>query len=278
MSRLVFTGRGTSGSWVIRGIQLAEAMGVDAIPRLRRPHSYDAAVIVKRPEQFSDIGVPFVYDIVDAWPQPHGNLWDRATCMEWLQRHLEQVKPVACVGATLAMARDIMELGYTATAIYHHANPNHRENPIRETVTTVGYEGAPHYLGDWREFITLECAKRGWRFVMNCADYAQMDIVLALRQDRGYAAVHWKSNVKLANAQGTGTPCILVDEAGYRETQSGAEVFVSTKPELAAALDYLTPYSERLTRSATLRQHTIHLSKIAANYKEWLQCTLGMRF
>lgn len=280
---LVITGRGTSGSWQIRGVQMARALGVDAVPNLRSPHKYTAAVVVKRlPQSLLDqlhaARIPIIYDIVDAWPQPEGNNWDGTRARVWLGAHLQQVRPAAVVAATRAMAKDCESLGYKAFTVPHHANPEIGINPIRQNVEVVGYQGGAEYLGKWHEFLVVECAKRGWRFVVNPPYYTYMDIVVALRESTGYPAVKWKSNVKLANAQGSGTPCILVPEMGYLETQCGAELIISTESGLRLALDMLADRQQRAERSAKLLAAAPRLPVVAAMYKEWLQCTLGMRF
>lgn len=280
---LVITGRGTSGSWQIRGVQMAKALGVDAVPNLRTPHPYKAAIVVKRMaqsllDQLHAANIPIIYDIVDAWPQPEGNNWDGVRALEWLGRHLQQVRPAAVVAATKSMAKDCESLGYRAFALPHHANPALGINPIRQTVQVVGYEGGAAYLGKWHELLVIECAKRGWRFVVNPPEYTQMDIVVALREAAGYPAVKWKSNVKLANAQGSGTPCVLVPEMGYLETQCGAELIISTEPGLRLALDMLADYQQRRERAEKLLAAAPRLQSVSAMYKEWLQCTLNMKF
>ncbi len=75
-------------------------------------------------------------------------------------------------------------------------------NPIREKVAKVGYEGAPLYLGQWREAIETECRRRGWQFVTNPRQLSDLDIVVSLRGGKydGYQPRAWKSNIKLANA------------------------------------------------------------------------------
>ena len=91
--KLLFTGRGTSGSWQIRGLQLAKAMGATALPQARDIGPYDMAVIVKRAEpdlvaRIHAAGVPLIWDVVDAYPQPIGNTWDRPKCIAWLRQQV----------------------------------------------------------------------------------------------------------------------------------------------------------------------------------------------
>lgn len=271
--KLLVTGRGTSGSFTIRGEQLGAAIGATVQPNAMTAKSYDLAIVVKRcpPDLLQRIrrtGVPLVYDIVDGWPQPHGNLWDREQCMDWLREKIAEVRPIGIVAATERMAADCAEFGVSVLALPHHARPGQRLNPLRETVRTVGYEGAPHYLGAWRSVLERECAERGWVFHVEPAELAELDIVVALREADGYAARNWKSNVKLANAQGSGTPSIVNSEAGYLETAGPEQLFADTDAELHDALDALTDIVARRAQVAGYRAPT--LEAIAGEYRAWL--------
>lgn len=146
MPEILFTGRGTSGSWQIRGVQIGGALrgnvcpAPDVIPRC------DLAVLVKRPsaglvDRLHAAKVPIVWDIVDAWPQPAGNDWDRPSCLAWLRQQVETIRPAALVAATEQMAIDCEEFGLPLIALRHHARPEQEINPIRDRVRRVGYEG-----------------------------------------------------------------------------------------------------------------------------------------
>lgn len=278
--RVLVTGRGTSGSWAVRGLQLGAAIGADVIPRAFGIDGYDLAIIVKRPygnqaEAFRAAGVPVVYDIVDSWPQPGGNSWPKDECLNWLGKQIALVRPDAIVAATKAMAQDCEEFGIPVIALPHHARPGQQTNCVNGHVQYVGYEGAEHYLGKWRQILERECAQRGWGFKVNPSALCDLDIVVALRDFDGYASRHWKSNVKLANAQGSGTPCILTPECGYLENSSrGAECWADTEAELSAALDYLTPWHIRHELSKRLIEHAPRLEQIAQTYKAWLASLL----
>lgn len=273
--RLLMTGRGTSGSWQIRGVQLARAMGATAEPHARNIESFDLAVLVKRPtddllQRLRRAKVPVVWDLVDAWPQPAGNEWNRERCLEWLKEMVRNVRPAGIVAATHEMAADCAQIGVPVLALPHHARPGLRQNPIRP-VEVVGYEGAPHYLGRWLPVIEAECAARGWTFTMNPSELAEVDMILALRDCEGYAPKNWKSNVKLANAQGSGTPVVCNREAGYLETMSGAERWADSAAELAQAFDALTPTGERLVISRRLKDAAPSIDSVAATYLQWLR-------
>jgi hypothetical protein len=274
--RLLITGRGTSGSWLIRGVQLGNAIGATVIPNALDVAGYPLAVVVKRPGDVLDrlhaAGVPIIWDIVDSYPQPVGNDWSRAECIAWLHQQLKKIRPVGVVAATQAMAS--LDFGVPVLALPHHHRPNIAINPIRERVVTVGYEGGENYIAKWRPQIERLCHARGWLFVTNPARLADVDIVLALRDQSGYAPRYLKSNVKLANAQGSGTPIICNKEAGYLETASGGEVFIDDD-QLPQAFDMLADQSVRKELSGKLRQGAITLESVAATYKAWLKTFLN---
>lgn len=273
--KILVTGSGSSGSWRIRGEQLGAAIGADVLPRATAVRGYDLAIVVKRPpldliQRLHEARVPIFYDVVDAWPQPQGNDWNEAQCQSWLAERMRLIRPAAIVAATQAMARDCAGFGVPVHWLPHHARPGLGINPIRDRVTKVGYEGGAQYLGDWRPFLERECAARGWVFHMEPNAITDLDIVVALRDQRGYAPRAWKSNVKLANAQGSGTPIICNLEAGYLETASGGEVFADTRAQVLAALDALVPQAERAARSRQLLAGARRIEAVAVEYLGWL--------
>lgn len=274
--RLLFTGRGTSGSWQIRGSQLAAALGADAAPNALEVRAYDLAVVVKRApadllQRIHAAGVPLIWDVVDAWPQPVGNTWDRAACMSWLRQRVAEIRPAGIVAATQAMARDCAEFGVPVLALPHHARPGLERAPIRPVAEVVAYEGGPQHLGSWRPWLEDQCTQRGMRFVVNPAGLIEADIVVALRELTGYAPTHWKSGLKATNARAAGVPCILAREAGYLETAIGGECWADIHEEVAAALDELRPFEVRLAASAQLVNDTMNISRLAVEYAAWLK-------
>lgn len=272
--RLLFTGRGTSGSWQIRGSQLAAALGADAVPNALDVRAYDLAVVVKRApadllQRIRAAGVPLIWDVVDAWPQPVGNTWDRAACMSWLRQRVADLRPAGIVAATQAMARDCAEFGVPVLALPHHARPGLERAPIRP-LAVVGYEGGPQHLGDWRPWFESQCSARGLRFAVNPERLTDLDIVVAARQHTGYAATHWKSNVKLANAQAAGLPMICFPESGYVETASGAECWFETQGQAVAWLEFLRPEAARRELGDRMAARAPRIEAIATTYREWL--------
>jgi hypothetical protein len=275
--RILITGRGTSGSWQIRGVQLGRAIGATVQVDAHDVAAYDAVVVVKRiPDallaRIHAAGVPLVWDVVDAWPQPEGNHWSADLALAWMRQQLARIKPAAVVAATAHMALDL-QLMTAAPVLHlpHHARPLQPRNPIREQVQVVGYQGGEQYIREWRKTITEQCRARGWRFVVNPPELGEVDIALALRDATGYPARAWKSNVKQANAQATGTPLICNREAGYVELAiGGAEKWADTPKELAKAFDALTPHAERVRVARWLRAAAPSLDTIAMRYRAWL--------
>lgn len=270
---ILITGRGTSGSWQIRGVQLGAAIGATVEPNASKVKGYQVAVVVKRPRpdllhRLSSVGVPIVWDIVDSWPQPAGNEWSRDECMVWLREQVRWIKPAGIVAATRQMALDCEEFAVPVLALPHHARPGQVINPIRERVKLVGYEGGEQYLGRWRAMLEAECGRRDWWFAVNVAKLAELDIVVAVREAKGYAARHWKSGVKLANAQGSGTPVVCNRSAGYMETASGGEQWADDETEMRAALDALASLEAR--REAVAKFIAPQMDEIANTYKTWL--------
>lgn len=276
---ILVTGSGRSGSWQIRGEQLGRTMGATVLPAAIDIAPFDVAVVVKRPpaelvQRIHRADVPLVWDVVDAWPQPGGNEWSRAQCMAWLRQQVAQVRPAAIVAATEQMGVDCAEFGIPVLVLPHHARPGLRLNPIRP-LAVVGYEGGEGYITRWAPIIRRECQARGLHFAVGPEELADVDIVLALRDQLGYAARHWKSGVKLANAQGSGTPVICAREHGYMENASGAELWADTHAELVVALDALTATADRQAISRRLRQAAPSLDAIATRYTEWLHRTFS---
>lgn len=250
---LLFTGRGTSGSWQIRGVQLGNACGGVVKPKATPEdmQNADVVVAVKRLppylfEQIRQSGKPWVLDVVDMYPQPACTQWSRERAIAWIQAKIEQLSPTGVIWPNARMQRDC-DTGIPSTVIYHHHRPDAQVNPIRETVKTVGYEGSPNYIKGWAGDLEKACKERGWEFVINPASLTDVDIVVAFRgaEHNGYAQKHWKSNVKLANCHGTGTPFVGPQESGYMETATGFEKWANCKRDLADAFDTLAPHAVR---------------------------------
>lgn len=273
--RILFTGRGTSGSWRIRGAQLSTALGAEAIPNAVNAEA-DVAVLVKRVEDrtvraLRARGVKLAWDVVDAWPQPAGNSWSEREAFAWMQREVERIQPDALIAATGKMAADIKHFGLPVLWLKHHHRPGIRRNPIRERITVVGYEGSPSYIVKWRESIKAECDRVGAAFVVNPDTLADCDVVLALRDARGYPPRCWKSGIKCSNAHASGTPFIGCREAGYLEIATGAEYWADSQRELRIALDWLAHQTSRELVSDRFVQATYSVEMAANDLRRFLE-------
>ena len=112
---------------------------------------------------------------------------------------------------------------------------------------------------------------------MQPAELSDVDILVALRDEAGYAPRRWKSGVKLANAQGSGTPIVCCREAGYMECATGGEQWADTPQQLAHAFDVLAPVEARRNASAKLLAAAPHLPAIAETYHQWLRSSFSAR-
>lgn len=277
---VLVTGRGTSGSWKIRGEQLGRTIGADVIPDARDVARYDVAILVKRTrgdlvERIHAAGVPLVWDVVDAWPQPEGNRWDWAECLSWFGDQVKRLRPRAVIAATRRMAEDIATVtDAPVITLPHHGRPGLRRTEIRERLSVIAYEGGVAQLGAWGDHLLRICAKRGITVLLNPPSVNDADVLVALREADGYAARHWKSNVKLANAQASGTPIICGRESGYVETAGESwPVFVDTPEGLAKAIDLMVSRETRQRLSEGLYGARINLVDVARRYRDFLEAT-----
>lgn len=276
--KVLMTGRGGAGSWECRGVQLGAALGATVRPRAGQADfkAEDIAVIVKRvPVQLlQDVraaGRPWVYDIVDAYPQPAASQWTRMQAIQWVQEQLAALKPNAVIWPTQKMREDC-DTGLPGLVLPHHHRPGIKNNPIRKDVKWVGYEGAAHYLADWEPVLAAECKRRGWKFTTNPMHLADLDIAVAIRGGEwtGYVQQNWKSNVKLANAHGSGTPFVGQMEAGYIETATGCEYWAHDKTGLPVCFDWLEDQGARELIHDRFLQAAFPVDRAAAMLDEWL--------
>lgn len=273
---ILVTGMGRSGSWKIRGEQLGGAIGACVQPCAEYADCLAAAliVVVKRApphtlEAIRRAKRPWVWDVVDAWPQRPGQPLGEKEAKRWLKGQLEALMPDAVVWPTARMAHDARWSG-PQLILPHHVWPKYRSRPVADAVHVVGYEGAAHYLGKWRRILEQECGLRGWTFQLN-QDMQQADIGVALRDAGGWPAMHWKSNCKLANLQGLGIPAICSRESGYRETDGGSVIWVETPGDLVEAFERLESRDERARLAVLAHRAAPRLEDIAARYRGWLR-------
>lgn len=279
--KILVTGKGGAGSWAIRGTQLGSALGATVKPFATQQDfaDCDITVVVKRtPPVLLDAlvrsGKPWVYDIVDCYPQPQCSGWNKATCISWVRSRLDELGPHGVIWPTHRMRIDCDPEGeFPSIVLPHHHRPEIERNPIREHVKFVGYEGNPKYLSSWHTALDRECQHRGWTFVVNPERLSDVDIVVAFRAGEwnGYAQKHWKSNVKAANAHASGTPFIGQMESGYLETATGCEYWAETPKELSVSFDWLESQSTREQISDRFVQASYPVEKAASELAKFLR-------
>ncbi len=235
--KVCFTSRSSAGAWQIRGQQIA-AMRSNWIainkPSDKDIEQCDLVCIVKKPdpktiERARKMGKPIVFDIVDSWAQPEDGLkyTDAGQARELFSRAWRAIHADGYIFPTRRMHEDLGTLVREKITIYHHYWPQIQKNPVREHVCVIGYEGAD-YLGDWLPLIEQACAQRGIQFVANPRNYTDLDIVILARggEHGNFLARNYKSNVKLANAYGSGTPALVhFKEMSAHDTDCGDVLF-----------------------------------------------------
>lgn len=244
---ILFTGKGTSGSWQIRGVQIAHAMRVRAVPMAGDAECRAADVIVGVKRIPDDLlvrirrsGRPWIWDCVDAYPQrPHQPV-TRDDAIRWMRAELERLRPDGVIWPNREMRSDA---GF-GHVIPHHHWPGLSPQPLRDRIEVIGYEGSPRYIEAWMPHIERECRRIGARFQPSLPG---ADVVLALRGPEwgSYWCRNWKSGVKLANAHGAGVPFIGAMEPGYLEIATGVERWADTPDALSLALDSLASVDVR---------------------------------
>lgn len=270
--KILFTGNGKSGSWKIRGEQIGHACNGIVRPNatLTDLKEADIIVVVKRvtPQLLADIrksGKPWIFDAVDFYPQPECTSWTRDNAINWVRNKIIEYRPTAIIWPNQCMEYDCSLHDIKSFVLPHHYRPNIKINPIRENIKTIGYEGSRDYIGSWLYPIQKECLDRGWHFVVNPLHLADLDIVLAVRDKSvsGYCQRHWKSNVKLANAHGSGTPFLGNIEQSYLETGTNYEQFADCKIGLKRAFDSLDNFQVRKAIQRSFLKAAISVDTVA---------------
>ncbi len=232
--------------------------------------------IVKKPdyrviEKFRKLGKPVVFDIVDSWGQPADEMIynNKQKCLDFFSGAWKLINADGYIFPTFRMYSDLGALVQDKIVIYHHYKPQLLRNPVRRHVSNVGYEGGD-YLGEWQPLIERECNRRGLRFLMNPSNYLDLDILfLARGGGRGnFLPRTYKSNVKLANAIGSGTPALVhFEEMSAHDVDTGDVFFFTDHPgSMQRQLDRLVDdYSLRLQihqnfLDAASRFHITHIA------------------
>ncbi len=283
--KVCFTSRSSAGAWQIRGEQVAalrtnwQALHAPTQQDIAR---CDVLCVVKKPdarvlEMARRLGKHVVYDIVDSWAQPADGLkyTDRLQAKSLFSAAWEAIGADGYIFPTRRMQEDLGPLVRHGVTIYHHYWPQIRRNPLRDKVEVIGYEGAD-YLGEWRPRIERACAAHGLRFVANPREYTELDVVVLVRGGvhRSFLSQNYKSNVKLANAYGSGTPALVhVDEMSAHDTDSGDVLFFSDLPgsfERQLARLVGDPALRRAVQAGFLSAAPrFHVEKIASEFERF---------
>lgn len=208
---------------------------------------------------------PIVWDCVDFWQQPEENDIGAKLAIKSFWARKGDLGPKLVIAGTKAMAEDC------AHSIYlpHHHRVGLSAAPVKRAVELVGYEGNPGYLMEWHDRLTRACERRGWRFVVNPDNLADMDIVVALRAGQwdGWTCRRWKSGVKYANSIAAGRPVITQTCAAFTEMRPPGTA-IETDAELNAALDHWSDYGARLDAATDAEQIVghYHLETVAERY------------
>lgn len=271
------------GSYEVRGRQLGAALGarVTSKPLDDDFRWADVVVLVKRAgmawaEQVHRFGKPIVWDALDFWRQPEENSLSESESKALLQAHIHAIRPALVIGATEAMAQ-------ACGGVYlpHHSRPGLTPSPARDAVTTVGYEGTRKYLGRWGKAVEQECARRGWKFVINPTDLRDCDILVAFRDAEwdGWMCREWKSGVKLVNATAAGRPVICQPSAAAREIDPAGSV-IETPDQVCKAFDRWEKYigwRESAVHQCVDDSDAFTLSAVAERYRQILQAVKTSR-
>jgi len=281
--RVCFTGNVKAGSWQIRGEQISsERSNWVALPNPSRSDlkGFDILCVVKKlnskiVSRARDQGLLIVYDIVDSWRQPKDGIKCQSVeeARSLFSKKWKRIDADLFVFPTKQMLIDLGDLVPKGQVIYHHYRPGIPLNPIRKQVLTVGYEGAD-FLGEWKSYFEESCRRRGLRFVINPQNYSDIDVVVVARGGvhANFLSHRYKSNVKLANAYGSGTPALVhIAEQSAHDTDCGNVLYFSDIDSFDQKLDLLINNLELrqlISHSFLLAAKRYEISSIAKEYED----------
>jgi hypothetical protein len=272
--KILIAGNG-KGAWSIRGQQLGAALGARVVtaPTETDLTWADVVVLIKKSAAVHAAAVhragkPIVWDALDFWSQPMQNGFTEPVACDLLRARIREIRPVLTIGATYAMAA-------ACDGVYlpHHSWSGLAPTPAREVVRTVAYEGSPVYLGRWRTVLDEACRRRGWAFVVNPPNLADVDILVSFRDGQwdGWMCREWKSGVKVVNALAAGRPLIAQESAARRELGVMGST-IERAHELDEQLEWWSDYTRRqhVVTAAIQRAHQFTVSAVAAQYRQVL--------
>lgn len=244
---VLFVGVG-AGSWQIRGLQMARALGARFTAR-PEPEDWrwaDVVVLVKRAiDEFGAAALRskarLVWDALDFWQQPEENQLSEGEIV----RHVRDREAGFCVDVVIGATKH-MAAAIDGVYVPHHSRPGLTPAPPREQFQVVAYEGTPKYLGPWRKTLETACARLGVAFVVNPIDLRGADLVVSFRGSQwdGEICRRWKSGVKYVNALAAGRPTIGVSHAAFDEIGAPGTL-VQSADEVEPAIAAWRPLAAR---------------------------------
>lgn len=272
------------GSFAMRGVQIAAMRDGWSAEWEAGCRPADAFVMVKKPDPRGRTARLLVWDVVDPWPQKEGNnagarITSVGEARAWFMNHLDRLcrmvgrRPDLFIFPNAAMWKDLRRIARRPShVIYHHYDPSYQINVIRPQAKVLGYTGNKHFLGEWAEILPRVAEKFGMEF--RCSgDPSKADIVVLVRggEHRNFLTTRYKSNVKLANCYGTGTPCVAWPEKSYMETACEEVRFFETVEQLEEAIEDLMPYRARQrAKEAFLEEAPRYSIEAVVRKYEWL--------
>lgn len=268
---ILFVGSG-KGSWQIRGVQMAAALGARATtqPTAADWSWADVVILVKHAiRQHGNAaawsGARVIWDVLDFWEQPDENTLSVSEMVTKVQKIREHYRVAHLIGATQTMAHEI-----GGTYLPHHARPGLKARPVRTEMTTVAYEGTRKYLGPWLHDLQAVCSDLHLSFDYRPADLSQADVVVSFRGGPwdGPICRQWKSGVKYVNAMACGRPVITQSHAAFREMDVSGLV-IRDPSELVEAIKVYQDYDVRQNVWSACSKMAPHytLTRIAQRYQ-----------
>lgn len=267
MKVLFCGGSPRSGSWAMRGEQIARAGGWKAHnnPTDEQIAECDIAVIVKKsPSELVDrihaAKKTLVYDILDFWPQKEEQPKDLADGMLLAKKQISKIRPHAIIAANKCMANDLRGCADVVIAIYHHYRLD--AHPARGG-NVIYYDGFLGHLGKWGAALDYVARQHGYKFAVG----QPKDDAAALFSARdNNLAIRWKSNVKAANAHGYAIPLITRPENGVLETHPYALLYDTTEDLEHCVLSIVDAPIDMVMRQK------YSLQSVVKDYLEFFKC------
>lgn len=276
---VLFVGVG-QGSWQVRGLQVAKALGARATTRPTDGDWSWAHVVVLVKRAIDEWGgqalrsrARVVWDVLDFWQQPEENGASEAELLRQIREREQGYCVDEVIGATRQMAAAI-----GGVYVPHHSRPGLAPAPPRGHLDIVAYEGTSKYLGPWRGQLETACARLGLTFVVNPPDLRHADLIVSFRGGvwDGEICRRWKSGVKYVNALAAGRPTISLPHVAFGEIGGpGTQVFEPSA--LEDAIKAWMPLTARVEahRRACELATAYSLPAVAEQYRSVIAETLG---